>query len=675
MNAATIVHVGLRRSGCRPCKSLSHNMLNAGSDWGFVVRAPHWPRDAAAWRGGDGGGNGPATGADDLADSGRLVAHRAARPAARGITALAWATRDCARRILDAVLYVLRTGCQWKAAPREFGFGDRRCIGDSSAGSNTACGRRCGGSSSRTMTPPRAWSGPGSPPTPPCTKRRWAGKKTGPNLTDRAKSGTKRHVLTDGGGAPIALVITAANTPDKTALAELLDARVVRPPAFTAQHLCLDKGYDYADIDETVSRRRFVAHIRRRGEARRRCRRGERARRWVVERTHSWFNRHCKLLIRWEKKPQNYLALVQFAAALIVWRLVIQRWISSRHGVQHRCTSQSKCHRATACWIARATAFAGCGARRDAACRDPTHIKRPDSSPEFRRVHLDSTGEKPEGWTMTTDSDWPGEIYARIQRTIDRYPNRDLSAVTARVIEDLRREPDPLSVLAPLVRHAVTAEYYARHVGMPAQLRPKSLSEIIRSSRSGGALPASWPRSWTSWPSKKCAFRMTPRTPRVMRRRGSRWRSTGGSTKSPSRSWSPPGRRRSRSWPRRDSDVCRRRFPPPTRRRSRTCVRNARGAAGRRLIRVHFDRDCADAHGDHFHRVCPCGHRWVKRAAEDNRARRVECARHDHGPRSAGVSARGAELGCWPRPSRRHRVRSGLPLGHLGSVGCGLYLP
>ena len=143
-----------------------------------------------------------------------------------------------------------------------------------------------------------------------------------PNPTDRAKSGTKRHVLTDGGGVPIGLAITAANTPDKTALAELLDSRVIRPPAHTEQHLCLDKGYDYADAEEAVRRRRFLSHIRRRGEERRHCRRGERARRWVVERTHSWFNRFRKLLIRWEKKPQNYLALVQFAAVLIVWRLV-----------------------------------------------------------------------------------------------------------------------------------------------------------------------------------------------------------------------------------------------------------------------------------------------------------------------------------------------------------------
>src|SRR5947207_12673573 len=104
---------------------------------------------------------------------------------------------------------------------------------------------------------------------PPCTKPHWAGKKTGPNPTDRAKSGTKRHVLTDGGGVPIGLAITAANTPDKAALAELLDARIIRPPAHTEQHLCLDKGYDYADAEEAVRRRRFVPHIRRRGEERR----------------------------------------------------------------------------------------------------------------------------------------------------------------------------------------------------------------------------------------------------------------------------------------------------------------------------------------------------------------------------------------------------------------------
>ena len=172
------------------------------------------------------------------------------------------------------------------------------------------------------MTGPRGSTGRGSPPTVRCTKPRWVGKKTGPNPTDRAKSGTKRHVLTDGGGIPIALTITGANRHDKRALTTLLDARVVRAPAHTVQHLCLDKGYDYRDIHRAVRRRAYVPHIRARGEEQRACRRGTRARRWVVERTHSWFNRCRKLLIRWEKKPENYLALLQFAATLIVFRLM-----------------------------------------------------------------------------------------------------------------------------------------------------------------------------------------------------------------------------------------------------------------------------------------------------------------------------------------------------------------
>ena len=163
-------------------------------------------------------------------------------------------------------------------------------------------------------------SGGGNQPMRLSTKPRWVGKKTGPNPTDRAKAGTKRHHLTDATGIPIAVALTAANRPDKEAIGVLLDARVVRAPSAVEQHLCLDKGYDYADAERAVRRRRYIPHIRRRGEERRACRRGTRARRWVVERTTSWFNRCRKLLIRWEKKPQNYLALVHFAAALLVWR-------------------------------------------------------------------------------------------------------------------------------------------------------------------------------------------------------------------------------------------------------------------------------------------------------------------------------------------------------------------
>lgn len=47
---------------------------------------------------------------------------------------------------------------------------------------------------------------------------------------------------------------------------------------------------------------------------------GFKARRWVVERAHSWMNRFRRLLARWDKKPENYLALLHFASGFIAFR-------------------------------------------------------------------------------------------------------------------------------------------------------------------------------------------------------------------------------------------------------------------------------------------------------------------------------------------------------------------
>ena len=88
------------------------------------------------------------------------------------------------------------------------------------------------------------------------------------------------------------------------------------------QHLCLDKGYDFPQVRELVARYGSTAHIRSRGEERveKQTLPGYRARRWVVERTHSWLNRFRRLLIRWEKRLGNYLAMLHFACAWITFR-------------------------------------------------------------------------------------------------------------------------------------------------------------------------------------------------------------------------------------------------------------------------------------------------------------------------------------------------------------------
>ena len=83
----------------------------------------------------------------------------------------------------------------------------------------------------------------------------------------------------------------------------------------------MDKGYDFIDIRKLVEEYGYIAHIKSRGEENiRRDMPGFRARRWVVERTHSWLNRFRRLLIRWEKKIENYLAMLHLACALITFR-------------------------------------------------------------------------------------------------------------------------------------------------------------------------------------------------------------------------------------------------------------------------------------------------------------------------------------------------------------------
>ncbi len=83
--------------------------------------------------------------------------------------------------------------------------------------------------------------------------------------------------------------------------------------------MCLDKGYDARRIREALTDRGFTPHIRSRGQEADAKRRdpGWRARRWVVEATHSWMNRWRSVLIRWSKKPENHDAFLHLAAGLI----------------------------------------------------------------------------------------------------------------------------------------------------------------------------------------------------------------------------------------------------------------------------------------------------------------------------------------------------------------------
>ena len=147
----------------------------------------------------------------------------------------------------------------------------------------------------------------------------------GKHPTDRGKIGAKRSVLTEGGGVPIGLAVEGANRNDFKMVRETIESIPVKRPAptpATPQGMCLDKGDDYDEVRDLLAEFEFTAHIRARGEEAKALKQdaGFRARRWVVERTHSWMNRFRRVLIRWDKKVRNYLGFLHLACAYITYR-------------------------------------------------------------------------------------------------------------------------------------------------------------------------------------------------------------------------------------------------------------------------------------------------------------------------------------------------------------------
>ena len=133
-------------------------------------------------------------------------------------------------------------------------------------------------------------------------------------------------MLTDGRGVPLALVASGANVHDvKLLAATLAGVRVPAPADPAVQNLCADAGYKGQPALEIIARHRYQPHVKQRREEAeaKQNQPGFKARRWVVERTHSWFNRFRKILVSFEKTEASYLALLALAAAMICWRQII----------------------------------------------------------------------------------------------------------------------------------------------------------------------------------------------------------------------------------------------------------------------------------------------------------------------------------------------------------------
>lgn len=232
--------------------------------------------------------------------------------------------RSDRRQIFNAIIHRFRTGCQWNHLPEKFGD-------DSKVHRIFQHWVKLGifeklwsllltecddfGLVDWQWQAADGWLG----------KARMGGDNIGPNPTDRAKNGTKKSLLTEASGGPLSIVIAPANVNDHKLLEKTLDSIVVERPEPTGkkpQHLCLDKGYDNKPSREIVKDHNYKDHIRRIGEEKldHKNEKTHPARRYVVERTLAWLSKCRGLLIRYEKKSENYLAQLQFACALLWYR-------------------------------------------------------------------------------------------------------------------------------------------------------------------------------------------------------------------------------------------------------------------------------------------------------------------------------------------------------------------
>lgn len=124
-------------------------------------------------------------------------------------------------------------------------------------------------------------------------------------------------------GVPLSIVVTGANRHDVSQLELVLDEIVIERPN-TEQNLCADKGYAGEPAQKAIKDRNYIPQVKQRGEEIQE-KKGDplfRCHRWVVEVTHSWFNRFRKLLVRFEKLTDTHEALLHMAAAIIAFRKV-----------------------------------------------------------------------------------------------------------------------------------------------------------------------------------------------------------------------------------------------------------------------------------------------------------------------------------------------------------------
>ena len=148
------------------------------------------------------------------------------------------------------------------------------------------------------------------------------GSATGPSPVDRARNGSKHHLLVEATGIPLAWTLTGGNRHDSTQLIALVDrvppvrGKVGRPRQ-RPKRVSADRGYDYDSHRRQLRQRGIVPEI-----ARRKTEHGSGLGRyrWVVERTFAWLHQFKRLLVRYERRGDIHEAFLAIGCCLVCYR-------------------------------------------------------------------------------------------------------------------------------------------------------------------------------------------------------------------------------------------------------------------------------------------------------------------------------------------------------------------
>jgi len=145
-------------------------------------------------------------------------------------------------------------------------------------------------------------------------------ESTGSSPVNRAKLGSKRSVITDRNGVVIAHSLASGNTHDSQIFLEtILSMPKFIRELFDWAKMHLDAAYDSNDIQTILFNLRYLPRINKNRRRNKLAQPAQVAQRYFVEASHSWANRFKRLLIRFEKKAKLHVAFMNFAFAAITF--------------------------------------------------------------------------------------------------------------------------------------------------------------------------------------------------------------------------------------------------------------------------------------------------------------------------------------------------------------------